>query len=49
MTYIQSHIGGRTENQDFYGSAQTRFGELIIVCDGMEGMVEDTQLKELYK
>ena len=37
MTYIQSHIGGRTENQDFYGSAQTRFGELIIVCDGMGG------------
>lgn len=37
MTYIQSNIGGRTENQDFYGSAQTKFGELIIVCDGMGG------------
>ena len=37
MTYIQSNIGGRSENQDFYGSAQTTFGELIIVCDGMGG------------
>jgi PPM family protein phosphatase len=37
MTYIQSNIGGRTENQDFYDSAQTKFGELIIVCDGMGG------------
>jgi serine/threonine protein phosphatase PrpC len=37
MTYIQSNIGGRTENQDFYGSAQTKFGELVIVCDGMGG------------
>jgi serine/threonine protein phosphatase PrpC len=37
MTYIQSNIGGRIENQDFYGSAQTKFGELIVVCDGMGG------------
>ena len=37
MTYIQSNIGGRTENQDFYGSVQTKFGELIIICDGMGG------------
>src|ERR1035437_3375359 len=37
MTYIQYNIGGRTENQDFYGSAQTKFGELIIVSDGMGG------------
>lgn len=37
MIYIQSNIGGRTENQDFYGSAQTKFGELRIVCDGMGG------------
>jgi PPM family protein phosphatase len=37
MTYFQSNIGGRTENQDFYGCAQTKFGELIIVCDGMGG------------
>jgi serine/threonine protein phosphatase PrpC len=37
MIYIQSNIGGRTENQDFYGSAQTKFGELLVVCDGMGG------------
>jgi len=37
MTNIQSNIGGRIENQDFYDSAQTKFGELIIVCDGMGG------------
>ena len=37
MTYIQSKTGGRTENQDFYGLAQTRYGEIIVVCDGMGG------------
>jgi len=37
MIYIQSNIGGRTENQDFYGYTQTKFGELIVVCDGMGG------------
>ena len=37
MIYIQSRTGGRTENQDFYGTAQTHYGELIIVCDGMGG------------
>lgn len=37
MTYIQSNIGGRTENQDFFGSGQTKFGELLVVCDGMGG------------
>ena len=37
MFYIQSNIGGRTENQDFYDSAQIKFGELIIVSDGMGG------------
>ena len=37
MIYIQSKIGGRSENQDFYGTAQTPFGELIVVCDGMGG------------
>jgi len=37
MIYIQSNIGGRIENQDFYGSAKTKFGELIVVCDGMGG------------
>ena len=35
--YIQSLIGGRAENQDFYGTAQTQYGELIVVCDGMGG------------
>lgn len=37
MIYIQSKTGGRTENQDFYGTAKTLYGELIIVCDGMGG------------
>lgn len=37
MKNIQSLIGGRTENQDFYGTTQTQYGELIIVCDGMGG------------
>jgi serine/threonine protein phosphatase PrpC len=37
MIYIQSKTGGRFENQDFYGTAQTQFGELIVVCDGMGG------------
>jgi PPM family protein phosphatase len=37
MIYIQSKTGGRSENQDFYGTAQTHFGELIVVCDGMGG------------
>lgn len=37
MINIQSKIGGRTENQDFYGTAQTQYGKLIVVCDGMGG------------
>jgi len=37
MTYIQSLTGGRSENQDFYGTAKTPYGELIVVCDGMGG------------
>jgi serine/threonine protein phosphatase PrpC len=37
MTNIQSKTGGRSENQDFYGSAQTHYGELIVICDGMGG------------
>src|SRR5450759_983119 len=37
MINIQSKIGGRTENQDFYGTTQTQYGELIVVCDGMGG------------
>lgn len=37
MLFIQSRIGGRQENQDFYGTAKTKFGDLIVVCDGMGG------------
>ena len=37
MKSIQSKTGGRVENQDFYGSAQSQYGELIVVCDGMGG------------
>ena len=37
MIYIQSKTGGRSENQDFYGTAKTPYGELIVVCDGMGG------------
>ena len=37
MIYIQSKTGGRAENQDFYGTAKTPYGELIAVCDGMGG------------
>jgi protein phosphatase len=37
MIQIQSKTGGRTENQDFYGTAKTPYGELIVVCDGMGG------------
>lgn len=35
--FIQSEIGGRSENQDTYGLRQTRYGKLIVVCDGMGG------------
>lgn len=37
MTIIQSKTGGRSENQDFYGTTQTQYGDLIVVCDGMGG------------
>jgi len=29
MKSIQSKTGGRSENQDFYGSAKTHYGDLI--------------------
>ncbi|MFI3261787.1 MAG: protein phosphatase 2C domain-containing protein [Rikenellaceae bacterium] len=35
--YSDSRIGGRTENQDCYGSLITPSGLLAIVCDGMGG------------
>lgn len=36
--YVDSRQGGRSENQDFAGVAETPFGTLILVCDGMGGM-----------
>ncbi len=35
--YGQSRIGGRAENQDSFGGAQTSRGYLLTVCDGMGG------------
>lgn len=35
--FAQSRIGGRSENQDSYGSAKTGRGFLVTVCDGMGG------------
>lgn len=34
---VESLIGGRQENQDSYGMAETRIGMLVVVCDGMGG------------
>lgn len=34
---IESRIGGRKENQDSFGSQDTPFGLLVVVCDGMGG------------
>lgn len=35
--FAESRIGGRPENQDSYGWADTKFGYLVTVCDGMGG------------
>lgn len=35
---LESRQGGRSENQDFAGVAETPLGTLIVVCDGMGGM-----------
>lgn len=35
--FVESRIGGRTENQDSYGWKETPFGFLVTVCDGMGG------------
>lgn len=34
---VDSRIGGRQENQDSYGVADTPLGTLVVVCDGMGG------------
>ena len=35
--YCETRIGGRQENQDYYGFSETPFGLLVTVCDGMGG------------
>lgn len=35
--FAESRTGGRDENQDNYGYAQTAWGFLVTVCDGMGG------------
>ncbi|MBR1514444.1 MAG: serine/threonine-protein phosphatase [Bacteroidales bacterium] len=35
--YGESRQGGRSENQDSFGYADTKFGLLVTVCDGMGG------------
>ncbi len=35
--FAESRIGGRSENQDSYGSADTPYGYVVTVCDGMGG------------
>lgn len=35
--FAESRIGGRSENQDSYGYADTPHGLLVTVCDGMGG------------
>ena len=37
ISFAESRIGGRPENQDSYGWANTLFGYLVTVCDGMGG------------
>lgn len=34
---VESLIGGREENQDDFGFAETQLGLLVVVCDGMGG------------
>lgn len=35
--FAESRIGGRSENQDSYGCAETPYGFVVTVCDGMGG------------
>ena len=37
LAFAESRIGGRAENQDSYDWADTKFGYLVTVCDGMGG------------
>ena len=37
ISFAESRIGGRPENQDSYGWANTLLGYLVTVCDGMGG------------
>lgn len=37
VCFGESRIGGRPENQDSFGYADTKFGLLVTVCDGMGG------------
>ena len=37
VCFGESRIGGRAENQDSFGYADTKFGLLVTVCDGMGG------------
>lgn len=34
---MESRIGGRPENQDYFGCSDTPIGLLLVVCDGMGG------------
>ena len=34
---LDSRIGGRPDNQDSAGSADTSLGTIVVVCDGMGG------------
>lgn len=34
---MESRIGGRPENQDYFGCSDTSIGLLLVVCDGMGG------------
>ena len=36
--FVESRIGGRSENQDSAGVKDTELGLLVVVCDGMGGM-----------
>jgi protein phosphatase len=37
LGYIESQIGGRSENQDSAGFKDVALGSIIVVCDGMGG------------